>query len=388
MKAEGVGLRLLGHSDLGGFGDGMQVIREGDALYVGHVGPSGMGTSILDVSDPRAPRLVRQWPAPPGTHTHKVQLAEGMLLVNRERFRSGQGFEWGGFVVYRLDDPFAPEPIGEYRCTGAGVHRMWWTGGRYVVASATPEGFRDRMLVVVDLADPAAPVEVGRWWWPGQWEAGGEAPTWPTGRRFAAHHALVHGSRAYAGWGDAGMVILDLSDPAAPRPVGTLTGLAGGDAHTCLPLPGRRLVVLSQESVHERCQEEERSIFVVDVSREDEPRVLARCPPPEGDYCERGGRFGPHNLHEHRPGSYASEEVVFATYFNAGVRVYDLAEPGRPRELAWWVPEPPPGQEAIQLNDLYVDHEGLLFVTDRVGGGLYVLEPEPRLRERMEEARA
>lgn len=103
---------------------------------------------------------------------------------------------------------------------------------------------------------------------------------------------------------------------------------------------------------------------------------------------ERGGRFGPHDLHEHRPGSYASEEVVFATDFNVGVRVYDLADPGRPRELTWWVPEPPPGQEAIHLNDLYVAHEGLLLVTDRVGGGPYVLEPEPRLRERMEEARA
>ena len=56
--AEAKGLRLLAHHDLAGHGDGMQVLREGDALYVGHNGPSGMGTSILDVSDPSAPEVV------------------------------------------------------------------------------------------------------------------------------------------------------------------------------------------------------------------------------------------------------------------------------------------------------------------------------------------
>ena len=44
------GFRLVGQSDLNGFGDGMQVMPHGDTLYVGHFGPSGMGTSILDIS--------------------------------------------------------------------------------------------------------------------------------------------------------------------------------------------------------------------------------------------------------------------------------------------------------------------------------------------------
>ena len=64
------GLRLVGHSDLGGYGDGMQLMRSGDALYVGHFGPSGMGTTILDVSDVRRPTVVRQWAAPAHSHTN------------------------------------------------------------------------------------------------------------------------------------------------------------------------------------------------------------------------------------------------------------------------------------------------------------------------------
>src|SRR5205814_9483370 len=82
------GFRVISHSDLAGYGDGMQVLRHRDALYVGHFGPSGMGTSILDVADPARPRVVQQWQAPPGTHMHKVQVADDLLLVNQERFRN------------------------------------------------------------------------------------------------------------------------------------------------------------------------------------------------------------------------------------------------------------------------------------------------------------
>ena len=83
--------------------------------------------------------------------------------------------------------------------------------------SAIPEGFDDRIWVIVDLADPRNPVEAGRWWWPGQWSGGGETPTWPEGKRYAAHHALVDGDRAYLGYGDAGIVVLDISDRTSPE---------------------------------------------------------------------------------------------------------------------------------------------------------------------------
>ena len=39
------------------------------------------------------------------------------------------------------------------------------------------------------------------------------------------------------------------------------------------------------------------------------------------------------------------------------------------------MPEPPPGPAGAQINDLFVDDGGLIWVTDRIGGGLYVLEP-------------
>ncbi|TMG56143.1 MAG: hypothetical protein E6H87_13870 [Chloroflexi bacterium] len=80
------GLELVGHSDLGGRGDGMQVMRNGDVLYVGHMGDFGVGTSVVDIADPARPKVLRQISVPKGTHSHKVQLADGLLLANHEQY--------------------------------------------------------------------------------------------------------------------------------------------------------------------------------------------------------------------------------------------------------------------------------------------------------------
>lgn len=359
-------LRLVSHSDLGGHGDGMQVVRERDALYVGHYGISGVGTSILDVSDPSAPQLVDQWAAPAGTHTHKVQVADGLLLVNQERFHSST--EWvAGMVVYDVSSPLAPEPVGRFDCGGAGVHRIVWRGGRYAHASATPEGYGDRIWLVIDLADPEHPVEAARFVL--------DEPQ-PGGKRYAAHHALVAGEVAYLGYGDANLVVLDLSDPSAPAQLGRLEWEGGGNTHTCLPLPGRQLLVTTDEQTVDGPGAPERHIRVVDVSDPRRPSMLAVCPAPA---TRRGPlRFGPHNLHENHAGSWQSERFVFATYFAGGLVVYDLADPHEPRLQASWLPA---HLEEPQLNDLYVQADALVWATDRFSGGLFAVEPDDELRD-------
>jgi hypothetical protein len=308
-------------------------------------------------------------------------VAGGLLLVNHEQFRGGDPYS-AGMAVYDLADPFDPRQVGWFDSTGRGVHRIVWMGGRHAYVSAIPEGFDDRIWVIVDLADPSSPVEVGRWWWPGQWAGGGELPTWPQGKR----HALVDGDRAYLGYGDGGLVVLDIADPAAPRRVGGLNWSPGGDTHTCLPLPGRDLLVVTDEVVTDGCAGEEHLVRVIDVADPTDPQPAGTCPVPQGDFCDRGLRFGPHNLHENRPGSYRSTEVVFVTYFNAGLRVYDLADAAAPVEIAHWIPPTPPGQLAVQINDVFVAEDLLVYVTDRVNGGVYVVAPDDTLAARLHEA--
>lgn len=387
--ASAKGLRVIGHHDLAGSGDGMQVLREGDVLYVGHTGTSGMGTSILDVSDPANLNLVEQWPAPKNTHTHKVQVADGLLLINHERFpyrpKGPMGPHSAGVAIYDLSDPFHPEQVGFWPSTGKGIHRIVWEGGRYARMSGTPEGFTDRIWMTLDVSDPRHPTLAGQWWWPGQWEGGGEVPDWPAGHRVAAHHALSEGNHSYLGYDDANLVVLDTSDPASPRQIGRLDWV-GGATHTCMPLLGRGLLVVTDEQQHDGPHGEERRIHLIDIADPTHPVYLRTLPAPDAAFDTLPQRFGPHNVHENRAGSYRSNEIVFATYFNAGVRVYDLADPEDPREIAHWVSESPPGSTVAQSNDLFVDASGIIWVTDRGTGGVFALQPDADLAARMDEA--
>lgn len=374
------GFTLIGHSDLGGHGDGMQVARNGDALYVAHFGPSRRGTSILDISDVNAPRLVDQWLAPDGGHTHKAVFSNDLLLTNHEAFRGGPP-DRVGMAVYDVSQPLVPVEVGFWNSTGKGVHRISYTGGNYAYVSATPTGFDERIWHIIDLSNPAEPQEVGRWWWSGM--ADGETRDWPATESRSVHHALVDGQRAYVGFWDSGMVILDISDLSAPKTISHLNWEIGGHTHTCLPLPDRNLVVVTDEAVTNGCDDDPHMVRIVDISDETNPQVVAICPVPEGDFCERGLRFGAHCLHENMPGTYQSQTLIFATYFNAGLRVYDITDAQAPVEAAHWIPATPDGQPAAQINDVYVDTDHTVFVTDRVNGGVYILEPDPWIDKMM-----
>ena len=369
-------IELVGHSDLNGKGDGMQMMLKGDYLYVGHMGYNGLGTSVLDVSNPQDPRVVRQIPIPENTHSHKVQLAGDILLVNHEQqLHAGSPYS-AGLAVYDVSKPADPTQIGFLPIKGQGIHRLWWTGDKYTYFSVREEGYQGRFLMTADMSDPASPKIVSRWWYPGQWLAGGEKPTWEEGPTLRAHHVIVKGNRAYGGYGDAGMLIFAIDD-------GNLSLISernwvaevGGSTqtHTGLPLLSHNLVVTTDESLKDNCKEAKKDVRVFDISDERSPRQIAMFPVPQGDYCRRGGRFGPHNLHENRPESFISEDILYLTYFNAGLRVYDVSEPADIREIASFVPEAPPGQKAIQINDVYVAKDGLIFVTDRLAGGVYIL---------------
>jgi hypothetical protein len=133
---------------------------------------------------------------------------------------------------------------------------------------------------------------------------------------------------------------------------------------------------VTDEECSEKPDRVMKQIRVVDIANEKNPAVLSTFPAPPDYFVTRGGRSGPHNLHEMRPGTYQSDHIIFATYFNAGIRVFDISDPEYPREIAFFVPRPPDRRKPIQLNDLTVDSNGLIYVTDRVAGGLYILEAD------------
>lgn len=364
-------IRLLGHSDLNGNGATLQLMTYRGLLFVGHM-EAGLGTSIVDVTDPSQPLVIGCLPGYKHTFSPKVQIAD-LLLVNYEQRWPNMAARTG-FAVYDISNPRRPREISYLHIGGKGVHRIWYTGGRYAFLSAVPPGFRDRILLIIDMSDPRRPYEAGRWWLPGLWAEGGE--TWSPTMRCCLHHAIVAGDRAYLGFWDGGVIILDISDISRPQEISrlSLAPREGGCTHTVLPLTGRGLLVATDESTQPCCQEPPKYIRVIDIKDERAPRVIAKCPVPQGDFGNKGLRFGPHNLHENRPGSFVSENLIFATYFNAGLRLYDLTEQDTPVEVDYYIPVTPAGIEAIQINDVYVEPDGLVYISDRAGAGVYILE--------------
>jgi hypothetical protein len=246
------------------------------------------------------------------------------------------------------------------------------------------DGFTDYIFMTIDMSEPAKPVEAGRWWIPGMNLAAGEKPSWPAARRFGLHHAIVDGDTAYAAWRDAGMVVLDVADRARPKLVvhKNWSPPFGGGTHNCLPLRDRELLVVLDEAVLDHQEDGLKLIWVFDNRTRDNPVSISTCPTPdEADYKSKGGHFGPHNIHENRPGSFVSSSLILATYQNAGIRVFDISDAFAPKEVGALLPPPPvrmmdrrPNRaQVIQSADVFVDAAGIIYATD-YNAGLYILE--------------
>jgi hypothetical protein len=152
---------LLSHIDCPGGG---QVWVDGSTLFVGHMRwPSG--TSIYDVADPRRPRLLARIDLPEGWHSHKVRVANDIMVVNHEKLGPNGPLDFGGGLgIYDVSRPSEPKLISKWTTSGGrGVHRYDFDG-RYAYISPTAAGYVGNIVMILDLADPARPTEVGRWW--------------------------------------------------------------------------------------------------------------------------------------------------------------------------------------------------------------------------------
>ena len=346
--------------------------------YVGHI-RSPHGTSIVDVRDPRNPTELATLGMPPGTHSHKVRVHDGVMLVNHELNPADDNpvpadFA-AGFGVYDVTDPAKPRELTLWKTAGTGVHRFDFDG-RYAYLSPTLDGYVGNIVMIMDLKEPARPTEVGRWWLTGQHSAGGETGTWPkTAHR--CHHPLRLGNRLYTSYWQGRFAILDIADMTKPKLVGGLdqTPSSACPTHTALPLPfeinGRRYLVVADEDVERKQDEPAALMWMVDITDETLPVRV-------GSFQVQGvAGKGKHKIMTgcHQPcETVTGTEIPFA-WFAHGLRVIDVKDPHSPREVAHFVPDVPPGSERVSSNDVTVDGRGLIYLLDRLRG-LTIVERE------------
>jgi hypothetical protein len=124
--------------------------------------------------------------------------------------------------------------------------------------------------------------------------------------------------------------------------------------------------------------------YMLDITNESKPVKVSSWYVPVGDFCNKGGRFGPHQSAETVNGriNRFENKIAWLAYFNAGIRVLDLSDPYNLKELGYYLPKTnershPIAKDqptVIQINDVDIDARGLAYASDRVGTGLFVLQ--------------
>ena len=215
------GFRQVARLELPGAG---QVVVEGHYAYVAHMSPPA-GTTIVDVSDVKNPKVVTQLELPPNLHSHKVRVHGDVMLVNHEKYRGYRGEEkpQGGLKVYDISNRTRPREIAFMAAGEWGYHRFTFDG-RYCYGSPAPDGYVGNIMEILDLHNPAKPEIVSHWWVPGQWVAGGETPL-SDGRRVRCHHPMRLGDRLIAPGGTTAGTSSTLATSASHNPLSTWIGV-------------------------------------------------------------------------------------------------------------------------------------------------------------------
>jgi len=271
-----------------------------------------------------------------------------------------------------VSTPSKPRLVNKWRVTGegGGVHRFSFDG-RYAYISPTAEGYVGNIMMILDLANPEAPQEVGRWWIPGQHVAGGETYPWDDYVKPRCHHPLRHGDRLYVSYWHHGFFILDISDMSKPTLV---SGVNPGPAdphptHTALRMParlkGRDIMLVADEDVAKLRPSPPAFAWVYDISFEQQPMPIATFQVPGLD---TDGAPQPPMMGCHQPSECFHGTIIPFAWFARGLRLVDVSDPFAPREVGHYEPDVPEGYEMPSSNDVTVDPSGLIYLIDRQRG--------------------
>ena len=438
--AEAQDMELVGHDDLQGRTAYQPTIHKHGNRFIAYVGHHGgkarnpltgrdedNGTSIVDVTDPARPRYLVHVPGMPGgPEQGGAQMARVCDRGSKTYLlrTMGNNVPNSGHEVWDVTDPAMPQKTSTVVSGLSTTHKNWWecdTGIAYLISGDLakanplqlgPSGWRTgRMTKIYDLSDPAKPVFIRDFGLAGQ-EPGS---TGPVTIAQGAHGPTVVGNRVYFAYGtsaEGALQIVDrqklLTGPKEPTAanlnapeISRLYMSPNWGGHTAFPVLGipiadwapntkervRDFVVLVSEAIANECRESRHATFMVDVTTETRPFSVATFQVPEskGNFCRRGGRFGPHSTSE----SFASifyRKLVFVAYFNGGVRAVDIRNPYAPREAGFYVPATTErtGERcvtngtqsckvAIQTNNVEADERGFVYLADRANTGLHIV---------------
>ncbi len=272
---------------------------------------------FVDISDPANMRKVAEVRTPgPAVD---IKIAGDLAVVGVQRIDSDFGL-----LILDISDPANPVELSRLEARGrGGVHNLFIHGDRLYLAHMESPG-----LSIVDISDPAAPVVSG------SWQHGSFSNL--------VHDVFIRDNLAVVSDYFSGLVLLDLTDPDAPALLGEL------------PFPeGTHSAWAEGDYVY--CNQEfggwERRLHVVDIADPGQPELIhsfGMQPPPHGEI------LGPHN-------PWVRDGLLYWACYEAGLRVFDLSDPARPVEVGYHTY--PGSAWSVQPHD-----DGLLYLADGTVG--------------------
>ena len=331
-----------------------------DYAYTGTMAAATM--YAWDVTDPTNP-VITDSVKVDGRRQNDVKInADATLAIITSEGASNRR---NGFTILDISDAAHPTVITHFTegLTG-GVHNVWIEGDIvYAVHNGT------NAVHIVDISDPANPVNVGRW----QVENPARS----------LHDIMVLDGLAYLSYWDDGLVVLDVGagikggTPIEPQFVSqykyrTQHGAESyGNTHHAIRY--RNYVFLGDEIFGcSECVNGPRGhVHIVDVTDIESPREVATYRVPEA---------GAHNL-------WAEDDKLYVAYYQGGLRVVDISGELRGdlyrqgREIGWYMTEEAEGHNSNKTDAWGPQpYKGSIFVSD-FSSGLWVVELEDPRQE-------
>ena len=79
----------------------------------------------------------------------------------------------------------------------------------------------------------------------------------------------------------------------------------------------------------------------------------------------------------HQPSEKFFNNIIPFAWFAQGLRLLDISDPFKPKEVGFYEPDVPAGYQRVSSNDVTMDERGIVYLLDRQQG-LDIIECFPK----------
>ena len=338
-------------------------------LYPTNLLDTESGVNVLDMSDPKQPKLTERLLTPAMQSPHES------LLVNKKRgllaaVLGNPTFYPGMIDIYDISADCRHPALKTSAPTGILGHESGWAPDGDTFYSASPG---TDTLVALDVSNPSAPVPL----WIGPYDSHGLSIS-------------DDGNRAYVAGINSGLIILDVSEVQARvsepqvREVARLTWKSMSIPQNAIPITIKGhpyLVEIDEFGTLEAVG----AGRIIDIADEANPRVVSNLRlevhQPDNFDAISGDPNAGHQLQGYA-GHYCNVPrrtdpgIVACSMISSGLRVFDIRDPLHPREIAYYnapvksrlTPEPFEASNYAMSSPSFVPERGEIWYSDGFQG--------------------